>query len=179
MLKRENACLVIIDVQGKLATLMHDAETVFRNLERIVMGCRVLDIPVIWMEQNPVGLGPTIPEIARHLSGQTPLCKTCFSCCGSEAFLDSIRQSGRQDILIAGIEAHICVYQTALDLLGDGYGVHVITDAVSSRTVSNRDLAMTRMAAAGAELTSVEMCLFEMLRIGEGSDFRSILKIIK
>ncbi|HPQ41221.1 MAG TPA: hydrolase [bacterium] len=179
MLNRDQTVLVIIDVQGKLATLMHGHENLFKNLERLVAGCRILDIPVIWLEQNPLGLGPTIPEIRDQLADLTPISKMSFSCCRNDEFSAALNESGRHQVLVAGIETHICVYQTVADLLRDGYGVHLVTDAVSSRTAANRDLAIGKMAAMGAELTGVEMALFEMLGVAEGKEFRKILKIIK
>lgn len=179
MLKKDQTILVIIDVQGKLATLMHDHETLFKHLQQLTAGCRVLDVPVIWLEQNPVALGPTIPEIRDQLTDLKPIHKMSFSACGSGAFTETLEASGRNQVLVAGIEAHICVYQTVADLLKGGYSVHLVTDAVSSRTSANRDLAIGKMAAMGAELTGVEMALFEMLGVAEGPQFRKILQIIK
>ena len=179
MLQRDNTALVLIDIQGKLATLMHERQALYRNLEILVRGARALELPVLWVEQYPKGLGPTIPEITRLLPDQTPLAKTCFSACGLPAFARQLQQTRRRQILLAGIETHICVYQTARDLLAAGYHVETVTDAVSSRTAENRQVGLRRMAAAGAQLTSVEMCLFELLGAAGGPVFKEIAGLVK
>jgi nicotinamidase-related amidase len=178
MLKAQDAVLVVIDIQGKLATLMHEPQELYQNAARIIRGSQVLAIPVIWTEQNPEGLGPTIPEIADLLKAE-PIAKFAFSCCGEEKFTHALRATGRKQVLLAGIETHVCVYQTAMDLLAAGYEVFVVADAVSSRTFSNKHLGLTKMKDAGAELTSVEMALFEMLRVARGEQFKQIIKIVK
>lgn len=179
MLKAENSILVIIDVQGKLATLMHQKEEFFENLVRLIKGVQVLDIPIIWNEQLPDKLGPTIPEVAEALPGAAPLVKNTFSCCGNRGFMDELKASGRRQILLAGMEAHVCVYQTALDLLNEGYEVYLVADAVSSRTPENKQTAIEAIKDAGAKVTSVEMALFELLRVAEGDRFRKIIDIVK
>ena len=140
MLQRDHAALVLIDIQGKMAERMHDKETLYRNLQILVQGARALDLPVLWLEQYPRGLGPTIPEIAELLSDQRPLAKTCFSACGLDAFQTALRATGRRQILLAGIESHICVWQTARDLLNTGHHVEIVSDAVSSRTAANKPI---------------------------------------
>ena len=180
MLTVDNTALVVIDVQGKLAEIMHDKENLFANLERIIKGVQVLDIPIIWTEQVPEKLGPTLPQFSELLTGSSnPISKSSFSCCGVSPFTDALKSLGRQQILISGIETHVCVYQTTLDLLADGYEVQIITDAVSSRTPENRHIALARLKDAGAILTSTEMALFELLRVAEGTEFRQIAKIVK
>jgi len=178
MLNSTDAVLVVIDIQGKLASLMHERDALYENAARLIKGAKVLGIPIIWTEQNPAGLGPTVPEIAALLEGE-PIPKFAFSCCGEEKFMQALRAAGRRQVLLAGIEGHVCVYQTAVDLLAAGYEVHVVADAVSSRTFANRHLALAKMKDAGAEITSVEMALFEMLRVAEGEKFRQIIRIVK
>ena len=179
MLRKEDSLLVIVDVQGKLAQIMDGRDELFKGLENIVAGCKVLELPIIWMEQNPTGLGPTIPEIAYQLPDLEPLSKDCFSCCGSPEFMNQLNATGRKQVLLVGIEAHICVYQTAVELMDAGYEVHLVTDAVSSRTAANRELAIRKMESLGAQVTGVEMALFELQKVAEGKIFRKILKIIK
>jgi len=178
MLTCDKAVLVVVDVQGKLARLMHEAEALFDRVARLVRGAAVLEVPVIVTEQNPAGLGPTVEEI-RPLLPAAAIAKTAFSCCGEPAFVRALEAAGRRQVLLAGIETHVCVYQTARDLLESGYEVHVVADAVSSRSVRNRDIGLTKMQAAGAEVTSVETALFEMLAVAEGPRFKAILKIVK
>jgi len=179
MLKKEEAALIVIDVQGKLATLMYRKEDLFANVVRMIRGARVLELPVIWTEQLPDKLGQTSPEIKEELTGLTPLIKKSFSCCGDAGFLKQLSGLGRRQLLLTGIETHVCVYQTALDLLASGYEVYLVRDAVSSRIESNYHLGVERMKDAGAVLTSVEMSLFELLRVAEGPQFKQIIEIVK
>ena len=179
MLNRENTALVLIDIQGKLAELMHEREALYRNLQILTKGAQALKLPILWLEQYPKGLGPTIPQVAELLPDQQPLAKTCFSACGLDAFRDPLRATGRRQILLAGIESHICVYQTARDLLDAGYHVEVVADAVSSRTAENGTLGLARMAQAGAEITGVEMCLFELLQQAGSAEFKKIATLVK
>lgn len=179
MLKREDTVLVIVDVQGKLAQIMYEKELLFESLQKMIRGTKVLAIPIIWMEQIPEKLGPTVPEVAGLLEGLHPIAKNSFSCCGSELFMTALRELGRKQVLIAGIETHICVYQTTMDLTNMGYEVQVVTDAVSSRTVRNKEVGLARIKEAGGSLTSMETALFELLRVAEGEKFREILKIVK
>jgi nicotinamidase-related amidase len=180
MLSVDNTALIVIDVQGKLAEIMHDKENLFANLERVIKGVQVLNIPIVWTEQVPEKLGPTLPQFSELLAGSSnPIPKSSFSCCGVAPFTDTLKSLGRQQILISGIETHVCVYQTALDLLAAGYEVQIITDAVSSRSPQNLHLGLTRMKEAGAVLTGTEMALFELLRVAEGSQFKQIAQIVK
>ena len=179
MLRPDSTALILIDIQGKLASLMHQREQLYRNLEILIKGVQVLDLPILWLEQYPQGLGPTIPEVAGLLEGGQPLAKVCFSACGLPEFMQVLRTSGRRRVLLAGIEAHICVYQTCDDLLDQGYQVEVVADAVSSRTPENKQIGLNRMAQVGAVLTSVEMALFELLRAAGTSQFKEIARLVK
>lgn len=179
MLRPTDTALVLLDVQGKLATLMHEREALYRGLRLLVQGVQVLRLPILWLEQYPQGLGPTIPEVAELLADQQPLAKTCFSACGLSEFIVRLRQIGRRQLLLAGIETHICVYQTCRDLLSQGYEVEVVSDAVSSRTAENRRLGIERMVGAGAAATSVEMCLFELLGQAGTPEFKEVARLVK
>jgi nicotinamidase-related amidase len=179
MLTTNNTLLALVDVQGRLAQLMDGKEALFQNLRKLVQGAQVLGLPILWLEQNPAGLGPTIPELAELLQVQKPIAKFSFSCCGDGDFMTALRATGRRQVLLAGIEAHVCIYQTAADLLSSGYEVEVVTDGVSSRTAANRELALGKMQQLGARLTSVEMALFELLGKAEGPAFKAMLKIVK
>lgn len=179
MLDRDNAVLVLIDIQGKLATLMHGRDALYRNLQILAQGAQALELPFLWLEQYPEGLGPTIPEIADLLPDLDPLPKTCFSACDLDKFSDRLLATQRRQVLLAGIETHICVYQTARDLLVQDYHVEVVADAVSSRTIENKQIGLDRIARAGAQITSVEMCLFEMLREASGPAFKTIAGLVR
>ena len=179
MLKIENTTLLIIDIQGNLAHLMHGKELLFKNVQKLIKGIQILGVPILWVEQNPQGLGPTIPEIADILSNIQPISKMSFSSCRNDDFLQALNALNRKQVLVAGIEAHVCVYQTAADIVDIGYEVQVVTDAVSSRSVGNKEIGLQRMRDSGVSLTSVETALFELLKVAEGEQFKEILKIVK
>ena len=179
MLKIENTTLLIVDIQGNLAHLMHGKELLFKNVQKLIKGIQILGIPILWVEQNPRGLGPTIREIADLLSNIQPISKMSFSSCRNERFLQALNALNRKQVLIAGIEAHVCVYQTAAELVDIGYDVQVVTDAVSSRNMENKEIGLHRMRDSGVSLTSVETALFELLKVAEGEQFIEILKIVK
>jgi nicotinamidase-related amidase len=178
MLKKEDAVLVFIDVQGRLAELVDGAENLFRNLRRLLAGMNALAVPVIVTEQIPEKLGATRPEFQELISG-SPVSKSSFGCCGEPAFFQTLQKSGRKQVILCGIETHVCVYQTAMELLAAGYEVYIVTDAVSSRDPANKALALRRMENEGAKLTGTEMLLFELLGDAKAPEFKSILNFIK
>ncbi len=179
MLSSDKAILVVIDMQGRLAQSMYRKELLFDNVQKIIKGAQVLDIPILLTEQNPKGLGSTIPEIADLVPGVRRIPKLSFSCCGDALFLKELSALQRRQVLLTGIEAHVCVYQTTVDLVASGYEVHVVADAVSSRTAENKDIGLQKMKDAGAGITSVETALFELLRVAEGPRFKQIISIVK
>ena len=179
MIDLKNCCLVVVDVQGKLAQLMYDNQTLFKNIEILIKAAKAFSIPVIWCQQVPDALGPTIPQIAELLSGDQPINKSSFSCCGDEQFIDRLNTLERSNIILCGIETHVCIYQTALDLLAKGKHVTVVADAVSSRTQENKQLALNRMKLKGVDISSVEMTLFELIRTAKHPQFRDIAKLVK
>ncbi len=179
MITTEDTALVLVDVQGKLAQAMHNKKDLFENLKKMVKGAQVLEVPILWTEQNPDGLGPTMPEIAELLSNQSPMSKLSFSCCGSDQFLKNLEAVNRKNILIIGIEAHVCVYQTVADLINLQYNVQVVADAVSSRTAENKQIGLEKSKDAGAGLTSTETSLFELLKEAKGDKFKEIINLVK
>jgi nicotinamidase-related amidase len=178
-LDRTKTVLLLVDVQGKLAQVMHDREALFANLQRLVTGLQMLGVPILWVEQNPQGLGPTIPEVGRLLNAQEPISKSSFSACGEPRVKERLAALGPSHVLLAGIEAHVCIYQSTLDLIELGYAVQVVGDAVSSRTAANRELALQRVRAAGAEVTGTEMVLFELLGDADAPEFKELLRLVK
>lgn len=179
MLVTKNTILNIIDVQGKLAQMMYDRDRLFENLQRLIKGVKVLGIPILWAEQIPDKLGSTIPEVKTLLVELQPIIKTSFSCWGNETYRKKLQSLKKSQVLVAGIEAHVCVYQTVMDLLNMEYDVHVIADAVSSRTLENKQIGLAKMQSLGAKISSVETALFELLRVAEGEAFKEIVKIVK
>jgi nicotinamidase-related amidase len=171
--------LVVVDVQGKLAQLMHEKDRLFENIQILIKGCKALNVPILWTQQVPKALGQTIAQFAKLLSGLEPINKAEFSCCGEEKFLDALEKLNRKQILLCGIETHICIYQTALELLQRDYYVEIVTDAVSSRTLQNKKVALQKMQSLSAELTTTEMALFELARTAEHPQFKQIAKLVK
>jgi nicotinamidase-related amidase len=178
MLSSDTAVLVVIDIQGRLAETVDAREETFENVKKLIRSANVLGLPVLLTEQYPEGLGPTRPDI-RELIDAEPIAKTAFSAWGEPAFVQALEATARRQVLLCGIETHVCVYQTAVDLAAARYDVHVVADAVTSRTARNRRLGINKMKGRGAEVTGVEMALFEMLRVARGDAFKHIIRIVK
>ena len=179
MLSKQHSLLHIIDVQERLFNVMHNKEYLRDNMVRLLKGVKVMDLPVVWMEQYPQGIGPTITELSDLMESKKPLEKMCFSSCRKPNFIEELQEWGRNQILVMGIEAHVCVYQTVAGLLSRGFEVSVVADAVSSRTKNNYEFALRAMEAKGAKITTVEMALFELLEEAGTDEFRRISRIIK
>ena len=171
--------LVVVDVQGKLARLMHESDAMISAQKTLVEACRLLEIPVAWSEQLPDKLGTTVDELQQPLEGLSPCTKSSFGCMGDAALRDRIESSGRRQVLLCGIEAHVCVWQTAAALLREDYSVHLIADATSSRSAFNRDIAFRRMERAGVHLSNVEMVLFELMGDAQHEKFRDVTRLLK
>ena len=179
VLTTDNTVLVIIDIQDRMFRVMYNKERLLQNVLKLIKGVQVLEIPVVLTEQYPAGLGLTLPEITQLLPGIKPIEKLSFSCCGEEGFLKAVKSLNRRQVLMAGIEAHVCVYQTAIDLLNLGYEVHVVVDCISSRALENKEVSLTRMSSAGISLTTTEMALFELLRVAKTEKFKQVSDIVK
>jgi nicotinamidase-related amidase len=174
VLQRDRAALLVIDVQEAFRPAVGEFETVARNAGVLVQAARELDLPVVVTEQYPQGLGETVPEVAEHLEGIERHAKTVFSAARADGFgLD-----GRDQALVCGIEAHVCVEQTVQDLLDREVEVHVAADAVTSRTALNRRLGLEKMERSGAWVTSTEMALFELLGEAGTPEFKAIQKLV-
>ena len=174
-----NTTLTVIDVQGKLAELMHEKDRLYANVGILIRAAKALDIPILWCQQNPAGLGTTVPQIAELLAGITPIDKFSFSCWAEDGFRERLTATQRRQVALCGIETHVCVYQTATDLLRAGFEVAVVADATSSRTADNKQIALSRMQHEGVKLTSTEMLLFELLQSAQHPHFRSLAKLVK
>jgi nicotinamidase-related amidase len=177
MLNRDKAVLVVIDMQGNLAKAMDDRLFLYENNRKMIQGARILGIPVIITEQ--VNIGNTIPEIAELLDGVTPITKESFSCWKNKEFVQSVKALKRGQVIVTGIECHVCVYQTVADMIAAGYAIHLVADAVSSRTAKNREIGIQKMVALGALPTSAEMALFELLQTAAHEKARTIFKLLK
>jgi nicotinamidase-related amidase len=181
-LDRTRAILVVIDVQERLAPVIHEVSDVVANIARLIRGAHVLGVPVLLTEQYVKGLGSTVAPLREALDetcGFAPIEKMCFSSVGCADFMARLDMAGRRQVLIAGIEAHVCVFQTALDLIEKGYEVFAVEDAVSSRTARNRDIAVRRMVSEGAKIASTEMALFELTVTSGTDEFKAISRLVK
>jgi nicotinamidase-related amidase len=177
LLEQSSAALLVIDVQDRINAVMADQGHLPR-IEVLVEACRGLDVPVLASEQYPQGLGPTVESLAAAL-GDTPPGKLTFSCARDEDLRKAIEDSGRNQIIVTGIETHVCVLQTAIDLINIGYEVHVPHDAVNSRRPADKEWALHRMAAASAVITTTESALFELLERCDTAAFKTVAKLIK
>jgi nicotinamidase-related amidase len=177
-LDRSRAALVVVDVQEAFRPAVLDFDVVAHNVATLVRAARILELPTLVTEQYPKGLGHTVPEVTEHLE-VTPIEKVCFSAVDAEGFPGALHEADRDQVLLCGIEAHVCVNQTAEDLIADGAEVHVAQDAVSSRTAENRALGLHKMERSGAVVTSVETALFELLRQAGTPEFKEVQALVK
>jgi nicotinamidase-related amidase len=177
----DRCALIVIDVQEKLLPPIFEKERLVRNAQLLIRLAGILKMPTLMSTQYSKGLGNTIPEIASMLPDVEPLEKTAFSCFGSDVFCSALKRvpGNRNTVLLCGMETHICVAQTALAALREGYLVHVAADAVSSRTELNWKIGLDRMRAAGAVISSTEMMIYEALRSSGTSEFKDMLKHLK
>ena len=180
-LEAEQCALVVIDIQEKLLPPIFQKEQLVRNSQLLIRAAHILKIPTLVSTQYAKGLGATVPEITSLLSGTEAVDKTLFSCFGSDAFCSLLKRlpGQRSALLLCGMESHICVTQTALAALRDGYVVHVASDAVSSRTEWNWKVGLDRMRAAGAVISSTEMMIYELMRSSSSAAFKELLPHLK
>ncbi len=180
MFTPENSIFILIDVQGKLSEIVYESESVMKSLEVLIQGMNTLDVPILWMEQIPSKIGPTRESLAKLMRpASQPISKTYFSVCREKESMAVLEASNRKQVILAGIETHICVHQTACDLIDKGYEVQVVADCVSSRTRENREIGLKRIAQSGGKITSVEMLLFELMEKAEGDTFKNIARLVK
>ncbi len=175
----DNSVMLLVDVQGQLAQMMHEKDKLFSSLELMIKGMKILNVPILWMEQIPAKLGPTIGQLSCLMEGDAPIEKFSFSCCKEPEFMKKFKALGRNQVLLTGIETHICVYQTGYELINQGYQVQVAADCVSSRTKENKDIGLQRLVQSGGQITSVEMILFELMKEARGDEFKQMVKLIK
>lgn len=180
-LQAEQCALVVIDIQKRLLPPIFHKEELVRNSQLLIRAAGILKIPTLMSTQYAKGLGGTVPEIASLLPGVETIDKTMFSCFGSDVFCSVLKRlpTERATLLLCGMESHICVAQTALAALRDGYVVHVASDAVSSRTEWNWKIGLDRMRAAGAVISSTEMMVYELMRASSSAAFKELLPYLK
>ena len=182
ILRREDTLLVVVDMQEPFLRGIHDRDRLRENVLLLIQSANVLGLPVLPTVQYAERMGGVVPEIAAALPvhhGLAPLDKMCFSCAGLPEFLEAVRASRRPQILLCGVETHICVSQTALDLAANGFQVHVAADAVSSRTLEKHKLGMERLRDSAILPCAAEAAVYELLREAGTPEFKSILKLVK
>jgi nicotinamidase-related amidase len=177
LLSRSDATLLVVDVQERINAVMVDQAHLPR-IEALIDACTALGVPVVATEQYPKGLGATVPSLAGRLPA-APVVKDTFSCAREPASRAAVADTGRRQVIVTGIEAHVCVLQTVLDLMASGLQVHVPHDAVNSRRFADREWALRRMAAAGAVVSATESALFELLERCGTDDFRAVSRMVK
>lgn len=179
LLRKENTALLIIDIQERILPVILENERVIQNTLKLIKGFQVLNLPIYYTEQYPKGLGSTDKRIVEALGEITSFTKMSFSCYGAGDLFEEIKKKEIKNVVICGIEAHVCVMQTVLDLLANDFSVYVAADAVSSRREFDYKIALNRMEKHGAEITLTESILFEMLEICGTDQFKTISKLVK
>ena len=179
LIKQGLSCLLMIDVQERLLAAMREPESMLANCEILLRAASRMAVPVLVTEQYPAGLGPTVSRLAGLASGAQCLEKVHFSCFAEPSLRAAIEDCGRPQMVLAGMEAHVCVAQTALDLALAGYDVFVVGDATISRTNASRDAALARLRDAGIAIVTAEMVLFEWLGRADSEAFRALMPLIK
>ena len=178
-IEKDDAVLVVVDIQERLFPHIHDNEQLERNCTVLISGMKVLDVPVIVSEQYSKGLGPTIPSIRDTLGDIRPVEKMSFSCCGEPTFITALNKIARNKIIVCGTEAHVCVLQTALDLHQRGFIPVVIEDCISSRKPNDKIQAVERMRQTGMIISTYESILFELCQVAGTEQFKAISKLVK
>ncbi|HVO78573.1 MAG TPA: hydrolase [Candidatus Bathyarchaeia archaeon] len=180
-LQAEQSALIVVDIQEKLLPPIFNRDELVKNSQLLIRLANILELPTIVTTQYVKGLGPTVPEIASLLTGTQPIDKMQFGCFGCSEFRSTLKMLPgiRNTLLVCGMEAHICVMQTVLGALNDGYLVHVASDAVGSRVRWNWDIGLDRMRAAGAVISTTEMMIYELLRSSGTPQFKQMLPYLK
>lgn len=180
LLRREDTVLAVVDMQEPFLGAIHERDRLTENVLLLIRAARILGVPTLATVQYAARMGPLVPTVAEALGPDVePEDKLCFSCAGSEAFLQALGAAGRRQVLLCGVETHICVAQTALDLLHAGYAVHVAADAVSARSLERHKLGMERLRDAGVKPCAAEAAVYEWLREAGTPEFKEILKLVR
>jgi len=179
VLKKETTALLVIDMQERILPVIRNSETVVENTLKLIKGFKAMNLPIYFTEQYPKGLGPTSQKILDELEGYTAYQKMSFSCSGAENLFEELPKNKLSQIVITGIESHVCVQQTVLDLIENNYQVNLAADAVSSRKEIDYLIALDRMRTLGAQVTTTESILFELLEVCGTPEFKEVSKIVK
>lgn len=179
ILNREKTALLVIDIQERILPVILEYERVVDNSLKLINGFKILNLPIYYTEQYPKGLGVTETKIKSALESAEAIQKMTFSCYGAGNLFGVLKNGGIEQVVVCGIESHVCVLQTVLDLLAHSFQVHLVSDAVSSRRKFDYEIALRRMENNGAEITLTESALFELLNICGTDEFKAISKLVK
>jgi nicotinamidase-related amidase len=175
-----NACLLVIDMQESFRPHIADFSPVAQRIATMVKGAALLEVPILVTEQYRKGLGETVPEVRSVLPPSVSIVdKTAFSSCGAPALVEQLKSTGRKQVIVCGIEAHVCVNQTVHDLLAAGHQVHLLTDAITARSPLSVQAALPKMQRSGALPSTIEMALFELMRDARHPKFKEVQKLVK
>ena len=176
---REHSAVLLVDYQERFVNVLHDNENTVKNIKLLLDGVNIYKVPVFVSEQVPEKLGSTIIELKEHLKDAKFFSKKAMSCCGQAGFVEELKNKKIEKVAVCGIEAHVCVLQTSLDLLHNGFQVHLITDAVTSRVPHNKPIAIEKIKNAGAVISSVETILFEIAYEAGSEEFKKLQRLFK
>lgn len=179
VLDSKQAVLLIVDVQESFRKQLKDLDNLTRNITILAEAAKILKVPVVLTEQYPQGLGKTIAEISACLGEHKYFEKTAFSCCQAGGFMEMLEGLGRSQVIVCGIEAHVCVNQTVHELMHHEYVTHVVADAIASRSQKNKEIGWDKMISSGAVPSSVEIALFEMLGEANSDQFKAVQRLVK
>jgi nicotinamidase-related amidase len=178
-INKGESILVLIDYQERLMPAMKDCDKIQKAAEKLIKGCKALEVPILVTQQYTKGLGPTISPLNEALGDYKPIEKISFSAMGEHTFCEKLKKSGKKTVILAGIEAHVCVMQTAIDLVEAGYSVFIVSDCISSRSEEDKIYAEKRMASAGVIYSTCESVLFELLKSAKHKNFKEISSLVK
>jgi nicotinamidase-related amidase len=178
-LKRNETAAIVIDVQEKLFPLIHEHDQLAKNMSILIQGLKILGIPLLVTQQYTKGLGETISTIKEAIGDYRHIEKMSFSCCGDEGFMSELKKLNKKNVILMGIESHVCVLQTALDLIAENFQPVLIEDCVSSRKPNDKRIAVKRIKQAGAIVSTYESILFELTEVSGTDLFKSIVKLVK
>lgn len=179
LMQTEQSQILIVDVQERLAAAMNESDAMVRHCGLLIDAARLIGVPVTISEQYPQGLGPTVPALSEKAEGIERFAKVEFSCLRDAAIRTALRSRSRGQLIIGGIEAHVCVLQTAVDAKADGFDVFVVADATTSRKAASRDLALQRLAASGVTIVTAEMVIFEWAGSAGSANFKPLSKLVR
>ncbi len=179
ILKKESTALLVIDIQEKIFRVMQNSERVIEHTLKLINGFKIMNLPIYYTEQYPKGLGETETRIKQAIKTTSAIQKMSFSCFGADGLFEELKTKNISQVVVAGIESHVCVQQTALDLIANNFQVNLAADAVSSRKEIDYNTALRRMNKHGVEVTTTESILFELLNVCGTDEFKAVSKLVK